>query len=169
MHLADWHEVLRRHDGVHKAPEILKYNCEETYSDNPSERPTRVASNIIDCSTEMDATATSIESTMDVRRSLTLQFFGFAQSKYLNLQENAMDKLCIMSKAFDDVRLLNLANNQLSYLNGDEFNNLGELRVLILSDIRSRTNLVDFKCCALAPHAWPWSASARTSIPMPPS
>ena len=58
--------------------------------DNPAERPTRVASKIIDCSTEMDATATSIESAMDLKRSRRRQFFGYAQFKYLYMQENAI-------------------------------------------------------------------------------
>ena len=105
------------------------------------------SSNIIDCSSlelaEMDATATPIESATDVRLSRNRlhivkphTFFGYAQLKYLYLQANAIGYLT--SEAFDDVRytlrLLNLAHNQLSYLNGDEFNNLDELRVLVLAN-----------------------------------
>jgi len=63
-------------------------------------------------------------------------FFGYGSIKYLYLQDNQISAL--NRNAFDDLkttlRLVNLANNRLDYLHGDEFKGFTELEVIVLSN-----------------------------------
>jgi hypothetical protein len=62
-------------------------------------------------------------------------FFGYGSIKYLYLQDNQIS--AVNRNAFDDLkptlRVINLANNQLDYLHGDEFKGFVDLEVIVLS------------------------------------
>ena len=101
--------------------------------------------NIIDCSSLnlLDIeNEQPIELATDVRfnsNSLKVikshSFFGFTNVKYLYLQNNQISLL--EDECFDDLKnslkLVNLADNHINYLSGDEFKNFTQLEILILT------------------------------------
>lgn len=105
-----------------------------------------LSQNIIDCSQSnlIDVPSEQpIESATDMRlNSNNLKmlkayaFFGYGSIKYLYLQDNQISAL--HRNALDDLkptlRLVNLANNHLDYLHGDEFRGFSELEVIVLSN-----------------------------------
>lgn len=62
-------------------------------------------------------------------------FFGYGSIKYLYLQDNQIAALS--RNSFDDLkatlRMVNLANNRIDYVHGDEFRGYSDLEVIVLS------------------------------------
>jgi hypothetical protein len=110
--------------------------------------------NIIDCSArglaDMPSTENPIESATDIRLSgnaLTTvrphTFFGFGSVRFLYMQDNRIG--AVGREAFEDLRytlkLLNLANNALEFIDLGEVANFVELEVVVLS--RNPLKLID--------------------------
>jgi hypothetical protein len=122
--------------------------------------------NIIDCSMrglgEMPSTENPIESATDIRLNgnglATVKphtFFGFGSVKFLYLQENKI--VSLGKEAFEDLKytlkLLNLANNNLEFVDFGEFSNFSDLEVIVLS--RNPLKHIDQYLSVLNPNSLP--------------